>query len=74
MTMGRFHYTKATVSAQVWCNVCGRETEHRIDNGRRGPCLNPDHARQPKLVDIAAPAAVQDSLFEDSGPPGRDRG
>lgn len=33
------HYPKSTVSAVVWCNRCMRETEHRIDRGRRGPCL-----------------------------------
>lgn len=33
------HYTKNTVSATVWCNVCVRATEHRVDDGRRGPCM-----------------------------------
>jgi hypothetical protein len=33
------HYTKNTVSASFYCPKCGRETEHRIDGGRRGPCL-----------------------------------
>lgn len=35
------HFTKGTVSAVFWCDVCYRDTEHRVDDGRRGPCLNP---------------------------------
>lgn len=33
------HYTKNTVSATYWCAKCGKPTLHRIDSGRRGPCL-----------------------------------
>ena len=33
------HYPKDTVQVQVWCNVCHKETMHRVDAGRRGPCL-----------------------------------
>ena len=33
------HYTKNTVSAAAWCLKCGRDTEHRVDGGHRGPCL-----------------------------------
>jgi hypothetical protein len=32
-------FNKRTVEASVWCLKCGGETMHRIDNGRRGPCL-----------------------------------
>ena len=39
MTMGKFHFQKNTVEASCWCAPCGKETPHRIDNGRRGPCL-----------------------------------
>lgn len=34
------HYTKATVSATFWCAKCGKPTLHRVDAGRRGPCLD----------------------------------
>lgn len=34
------HYTKLTVSASAWCGKCGKHTQHRIDNGRKGPCLD----------------------------------
>jgi hypothetical protein len=33
------HYTKNTVSVTVWCTRCNGPTEHRVDNGRRGPCM-----------------------------------
>lgn len=33
------HYTKNTITAQEWCTRCNRYTDHRIDRGRRGPCL-----------------------------------
>jgi hypothetical protein len=36
---GKFHHTKNTVEASEYCNPCGRMTPHRIDAGRRGPCL-----------------------------------
>lgn len=33
------HYTKNTLEATCWCNPCNAMTQHRVDNGRRGPCL-----------------------------------
>jgi hypothetical protein len=33
------HFTKNTVEASFYCNKCGHTTMHRIDNGRKGPCL-----------------------------------
>jgi hypothetical protein len=33
------HYTKNTLECTAWCNRCGRPTQHRVDDGRRGPCL-----------------------------------
>jgi hypothetical protein len=33
------HYTKSTMQVSVWCNPCGKMTMHRVDDGRRGPCL-----------------------------------
>ncbi|HZW05358.1 MAG TPA: hypothetical protein VFF58_00490 [Candidatus Nitrosotalea sp.] len=34
------HFTKLTVSAAFYCGKCGKSTQHRIDQGRKGPCLN----------------------------------
>jgi hypothetical protein len=33
------HYTKNTVSTAAWCAKCGKETSHRVDDRRLGPCL-----------------------------------
>lgn len=33
------HYTKNTLECTAWCSKCGRFTQHRVDGGRRGPCL-----------------------------------
>lgn len=33
------HYTKNTLEATCWCNPCNAMTQHRVDSGRRGPCL-----------------------------------
>lgn len=33
------HYTKSTTSVGgLWCAKCKRQTRHRVDKGRRGPC------------------------------------
>jgi ribosomal protein L44E len=34
------HYTLRTVSAAHYCGKCGKTTQHRIDKGRKGPCLS----------------------------------
>jgi len=34
------HYTKNTLTATAYCRRCKRDTRHRIDSGRRGPCLD----------------------------------
>ena len=39
------HYTRNTESVTAWCNVCRRETQHRVDGGRRGPCLEHEAKR-----------------------------
>jgi hypothetical protein len=33
------HFTRSTVSAAFYCKKCERETQHRIDDRRKGPCL-----------------------------------
>lgn len=34
------HFTKNTVAASFYCSRCEMFTMHRIDGGRKGPCLN----------------------------------
>jgi ribosomal protein L44E len=33
------HYSKMTKAATTYCKKCGRQTMHRVDNGRLGSCL-----------------------------------
>jgi hypothetical protein len=33
------HFTRATISATFYCAKCGCTTQHRIDDRRKGPCL-----------------------------------
>jgi hypothetical protein len=41
------HFPKSTLTATAWCLKCHRATEHRIDDGRKGPCLDPNHPAPP---------------------------
>lgn len=34
------HYTKNVQQATFWCSTCHADTLHRVDKGRRGPCLS----------------------------------
>ena len=50
------HYTRNTISAAFWCGKCSRHTQHRVDGGRKGPCLEciakleAEHAKTAKPV------------------------
>lgn len=33
------HFTRSTVSAPFYCSKCKKVTQHRIDDRRKGPCL-----------------------------------
>jgi hypothetical protein len=60
------HYTRNTLTATAWCNKCGRHTEHRIDDGRRGPCLDPNHPAplvKAKIPKLELPEDKQGDLF-----------
>ena len=37
-----FHETRSVTEILVWCPTCGKNTMHRVDDRRVGPCLN-DH-------------------------------
>jgi ribosomal protein L44E len=62
------HYTKATLQVSVWCNRCGKHTMHRVDDGRRGPCLDciqkREKAMRAQLEMLKEPEAVQMDLFD----------
>lgn len=60
------HFTRDTVSASLWCPKCKKQTQHRIDGVRKGPCLecierlNVEHAQ---LETEERRKARQGSLF-----------
>jgi ribosomal protein L44E len=33
------HFTRSTISAEFYCPTCRKPTQHRIDDRRKGPCL-----------------------------------
>jgi len=33
------HFTRNTVSAALYCAKCKKQTQHRVDGVRKGPCL-----------------------------------
>jgi hypothetical protein len=37
------HYTKTTKECEGWCPSCNRMTIHRVDGGRKGPCIDAQH-------------------------------
>ncbi len=59
------HFTRLTVSAAFYCSKCGKVTQHRIDDRRKGPCLGcierldqQHEAPKPELI-------KQQSLFQE---------
>jgi hypothetical protein len=56
------HFTRSTVSATFYCAKCGRTTQHRIDDRRKGPCLE-CIARLQAQHDAKAEAEKQEELF-----------
>lgn len=57
------HYPKSTLTATAWCLKCNRYTDHRIDDGRKGPCLDKAHPEPPPAKETKAPSGQKD-LFE----------
>ncbi|MGA9668279.1 MAG: hypothetical protein WBQ94_03680 [Terracidiphilus sp.] len=58
------HYTGATVEASEWCRKCGKNTPHRIDDRRVGPCI-PCMNALPGIAPGGLPApAEQEDMFK----------
>jgi hypothetical protein len=66
MSMGKFHFTKGTVEASCWCNVCKQNTMWRVLNGKRAYCI-PCYDR-PRTVQ-SEPVVEQTSLFGNEDTP-----
>ena len=76
------HFTRNTVSAAFLCSKCGKETQHRIDEKRKGPCLvcleRPLQRVKPAAQQVGLFAAPQDDPTHAAGvvkappaPPGK---
>lgn len=57
------HYTRSTVSASGWCAKCQKYTMHRVDDLRKGPCL--ECIARLEAQHDAKPAAEQGTLFSE---------
>lgn len=49
------HYTSLTVSAAAWCPKCQKQTQHRVDDKRKGPCLECIARLGKEIADRPAP-------------------
>ncbi len=45
------HWTRNTLEVTAYCNKCEAMTQHRVDGGRRGPCL-PCMVRQEERIKV----------------------
>lgn len=61
------HFTRSTISAEFYCPTCRKPTQHRIDDRRKGPCLDcmarleQEHADRTPRAPI--PTGKQGDLF-----------
>jgi ribosomal protein L44E len=37
------HHTRNTLEVTKYCPQCQQNTQHRVDGGREGPCIDPQH-------------------------------
>jgi ribosomal protein L44E len=59
------HHTRNTLEVTAWCKVCRRDTQHRVDDGRRGPCL--EHEAQPMTKKQTAAARKREREAQNPG-------
>jgi ribosomal protein L44E len=59
------HFTRNTVSAEFWCSKCSKFTQHRIDDCRKGPCLE-CMARYDNTPKVVKAEEKQKTLWEDA--------
>jgi len=61
------HYTRNTKSVSVYCSTCRRNTIHRVDDRRLGPCLEhvfPRISKDQEKRQKAKEQAEQNPTFE----------
>lgn len=59
------HFTRNTVSVAAYCKKCGRQTQHRVDDRIKGPCMECMSKLEKAHVtgDLRAKRASQGNLF-----------
>lgn len=63
------HFTRSTVEASAWCGKCQKQTMHRIDDRRKGPCLeciarlDEKHDQNQARLKFASGPEAQRTLF-----------
>lgn len=58
------HYSRNTVEASTWCTRCNKNTMHRIDGVRKGPCKECMSKLDEQSKEVKQPAtAKQTNLF-----------
>lgn len=57
------HYTRSTVSVSAYCKKCNKQTQHRVDDHRRGPCLDCIARLEKQFAVRPKPAEKQRGLF-----------
>lgn len=57
------HFSKSTVSASLYCAKCRKDTQHRIDHGRKGSCLECIARLEAAPKPAPAPQVEQGNLF-----------
>jgi len=58
------HYTRHTVFAAAYCTKCGKQTQHRVDDRRQGPCLECIERLQKERAAPPKPGPAQLGLFQ----------
>jgi ribosomal protein L44E len=57
------HYTRNTVSVSAYCSKCAKNTQHRVDGVRKGPCLECIRKRDLEVAQGKAEQERQRGLF-----------
>jgi hypothetical protein len=57
------HFTRNTLSAAFYCSKCGKVTQHRIDDRRKGPCLECIRRLNAEHDEVKPPKQTQEKLF-----------
>lgn len=58
------HYPRNTVEVGAWCSKCHKETRHRVDGVKLGPCFDcMKRLDNPVIPSIVEPEIEQMEMF-----------